>query len=112
MKTVTPREKEIYLCAPCGSELFGSTAKFESATGWSSFYEPLAKDKIVVLADNTGGIRRQEVRCARCGSDLGKAFNDGPAPDAFALLHEFNVAEIEDDEGSLGVAIMPQLAST
>jgi len=73
-------EKGIYVCAACGNELFGSNTKFESATGWPSFYEPLASDKIVVLADNTGGMRRQEVRCARCGSHLGHLFNDGPAP--------------------------------
>src|SRR5258707_11562100 len=80
MKTVKPREKEIYLCSACGNELFGSNAKVESGTGWSSFYQPLTKDKIVVLADDTGGMRRQEVRCARCGSYLGQVFNDGPAP--------------------------------
>ncbi len=73
-------EKGIYLCAACGNELFGSNTKFESGTGWPSFYQPLATNKIVVVADDTGGIRRQEVRCARCGSHLGHVFNDGPAP--------------------------------
>jgi peptide-methionine (R)-S-oxide reductase len=73
-------ERGIYVCAACRNELFDSKTKFESGTGWPSFYAPLAKDKIVVLADNTGGMRRQEVRSARCGSHLGHAFNDGPAP--------------------------------
>ena len=73
-------EKGIYLCAACGMELFGSHAKFHSGTGWPSFYEPLAMDKIVVVADNMAGMRREEVRCARCGSHLGHVFNDGLAP--------------------------------
>ena len=73
-------EKGIYLCAACAIELFGSYAKFHSGTGWPSFYEPLAMDKIVVLTDNTAGIGREKVRCARCGSHLGHVFNDGLAP--------------------------------
>ncbi len=73
-------EKGIYLCAACGNELFGSDTKFDSRTGWPSFYQPLAANKIIVVADNAGGMRREEVRCARCGSHLGHVFNDGPAP--------------------------------
>ncbi|MGB9475115.1 MAG: peptide-methionine (R)-S-oxide reductase MsrB [Candidatus Udaeobacter sp.] len=73
-------EKGIYLCAACGSELFGSDTKFESRTGWPSFYAPLAKDKITEAMDHTHGMTRDEVRCARCGSHLGHLFNDGPPP--------------------------------
>ncbi len=73
-------EKGIYLCAACGNELFGSDTKFESRTGWPSFYAPLARDKVTVTTDTSAGMTRDEVRCARCGSHLGHVFNDGPAP--------------------------------
>src|SRR6266576_5893472 len=64
-------EKGIYLCAACGNELFSADTKFDSGTGWPSFYQPLAGDKIIVVADNSGGMNREEVRCGRCGSHLG-----------------------------------------
>jgi peptide-methionine (R)-S-oxide reductase len=73
-------EKGIYLCAACGSELFGSDTKFESRTGWPSFYAPLAKDKITEAVDTSHGMTRDEVKCGRCGSHLGHLFNDGPRP--------------------------------
>jgi peptide-methionine (R)-S-oxide reductase len=73
-------EKGIYLCGACGSELFGSDTKFESRTGWPSFYAPLTRDKITVTTDTSHGMTRDEVKCARCGSHLGHVFNDGPAP--------------------------------
>jgi peptide-methionine (R)-S-oxide reductase len=73
-------EKGIYLCAACGNELFGSDTKFDSHTGWPSFYAPLAKEKINETMDTSHGMTRDEVRCARCGSHLGHLFNDGPPP--------------------------------
>ena len=74
------RQKGIYLCAACGAALFGSETKFESHTGWPSFYAPLATEKIVVTADTASGMLLDEVKCARCGSHLGHVFNDGPPP--------------------------------
>ena len=73
-------DKGIYLCAACGNELFGSDTKFESGTGWPSFYAPFARSKITVTTDTSHGMTRDEVKCTRCGSHLGHMFNDGPPP--------------------------------
>jgi len=73
-------QQGIYLCAACGSKLFSSSTKFESRTGWPSFYAPLATDKVIETIDTSHGMARDEVKCSRCGSHLGHLFNDGPAP--------------------------------
>ena len=73
-------EKGKFVCAACGNVLFSSDTKFESGTGWPSFYQPIAKDKVAVSTDNSAGMSRDEVTCARCGSHLGHVFDDGPAP--------------------------------
>ncbi len=74
------KEKGTYVCAACGNELFSSDTKFESGTGWPSFYEAIEKGKIETKPDSTGGMIRTEVLCARCGGHLGHVFDDGPAP--------------------------------
>ena len=73
-------EKGTYVCAACGLELFGSDTKFESGTGWPSFWAPIAKNVVDEHSDASGGMIRTEVLCARCGGHLGHVFPDGPRP--------------------------------
>ncbi len=74
--------KEIgnYSCAVCGTYLFSSDTKFESACGWPSFFEPASDTSLLYLEDKTLGMNRTEVRCAHCNSHLGHVFDDGPPP--------------------------------
>jgi peptide-methionine (R)-S-oxide reductase len=73
-------EKGIYECVCCRTPLFESTTKFDSGTGWPSFYQPIARDRVVELEDHTYGMDRTEVLCAKCGAHLGHVFDDGPKP--------------------------------
>jgi peptide-methionine (R)-S-oxide reductase len=70
----------VYLCAACGQELFTSDTKYDSGSGWPSFYQPVDGDKVEEETDISYGMRRTEVMCSRCGSHLGHVFEDGPAP--------------------------------
>jgi len=69
-----------YVCRLCGLPLFKSDAKFESGTGWPSFFQPFDPDHVTEITDQSHGMMRVEIRCKRCDAHLGHVFNDGPAP--------------------------------
>jgi peptide-methionine (R)-S-oxide reductase len=68
----------IFRCRACGNELFKSETKFESGSGWPSFYDPMNSDAVELIEDRSHGMTRTEVRCKRCGSHLGHVFDDAP----------------------------------
>ncbi len=74
------KEPGVYLCACCGEELFEADTKFDSGSGWPSFYEPVDAEKIAAGSDRSHGMVRTEVMCSRCGAHLGHVFPDGPQP--------------------------------
>ncbi len=73
-------DKGIYVCAACGLELFASDTKFDSGTGWPSFYQPIYPQNVDAEKDNSYFMSRTEVHCPRCGGHLGHVFDDGPKP--------------------------------
>jgi peptide-methionine (R)-S-oxide reductase len=74
------KEEGVYQCMCCGNDLFDSETKFDSGTGWPSFYTPIAEENVATEEDNSLFTRRTEVVCNKCGAHLGHVFNDGPKP--------------------------------
>lgn len=74
------KERGVYTCAACGQELFSSDTKFESGSGWPSFYDVVSSDRVRLKEDKSNFMNRVEIVCSRCGGHLGHVFEDGPAP--------------------------------
>ena len=93
------KQAGVYTCRLCGLPLFKSDAKFNSGTGWPSFFQPFDREHVAELTDDSHGMRRVEIRCKRCDAHLGHVFDDGPPPTHLRYcLNSVSMAFVEDGQ--------------